>query len=108
MRVKLFCPGMVFSEAAALSSSSVQNVVSASIWLKSCKTNSGKESEPGKTRLCLKVQVLGIPDCFGFTECTTRESGGGLCCSSVCFEMTMDACEGEERDPEGKDMKGSY
>lgn len=33
MRVKLFCPGMVFSEAAAVSLSSVQNVSSVSIWL---------------------------------------------------------------------------
>lgn len=51
MRVKLFCPGMKFSEAAALSSSSMQNMANlVSIWLKLCKTNSGKESEPGKTR----------------------------------------------------------
>lgn len=98
---------MVFSEAAALSSSSVQNVVSASIWLKSCKTNSGKESEPGKISLCLKVQVLGNTRLFRIHRVHHKGIWGGLCCSSVCFEMTMDACEGEERDPEGKGMKGS-
>lgn len=52
MRVKLFCPGMVFSEAAAVSLSSVQNVISVSIWLnrKLGNMNSGKISGLVKTR----------------------------------------------------------
>lgn len=43
---------MVFSEAAAVSLSSVQNVISVSIWLnrKLGKMNSGKISGLGKTR----------------------------------------------------------
>lgn len=111
MRVKLFCLGVVFSEAAALSSSSVQNMISVSIWLKLCKTNSEKNLSLARlgilnTTTCLKVQVLGIPDCFRFPECTTRVSGGG-CVTRVCLEMTMDMCEGKERKPEGKGMKGS-
>lgn len=75
MRIKLFCPGMVFSEAAAVSSPSVQNVASVSIWLnrKLGKMNSGKSLNLARVgilnaTICCKVQVLGITDCSRFTK----------------------------------------
>lgn len=44
MKVKLFCPS-VFSEATAMCSYSLLNVVSVSMWLNKelCRMNSGKE-----------------------------------------------------------------
>jgi len=81
--VKLFCPGVVFSEAAAISSSSVQNLASVSIRLnrKLGKMNSGKNLNLARlgilnAMICLKVQVLGITDCFRFRKSTPQGNLG--------------------------------